>query len=232
MKKALVIILALIMTLTGAMGLAEAATLNVHGTGVVNVDADTATIILGVREVSKDVADAQRAVNTKIESVTQALMDMGIEPEDIHTSSISIYPEYDYDSMDQPIKGYTAENTISVTTRDVEHVGAYIDAAFGAGANAFNDISFSTSDLTDESRQALGLAVENGREKAEVLAAASGMKLGDIKCIVEEPNSYGDFDVRFAKAEAAAGDAGTPVYASKLQVSASVTIEYELLPKD
>ena len=232
MKKALVIILALIMTLTGAMGLAEAATLNVHGTGVVNVDADTATIILGVREVSKDVADAQRAVNTKIESVTQALMDMGIEPEDIHTSSISIYPEYDYDSMDQPIKGYTAENTISVTTRDVEHVGAYIDAAFGAGANAFNDISFSTSDLTDESRQALWLAVENGREKAEVLAAASGMKLGDIKCIVEEPNSYGDFDVRFAKAEAAAGDAGTPVYASKLQVSASVTIEYELLPKD
>ena len=200
MKKALVIILALIMTLTGAMGLAEAATLNVHGTGVVNADADTATIILGVREVSKDVADAQRAVNTKIESVTQALMDMGIEPEDIHTSSISIYPEYDYDSMDQPIKGYTAENTISVTTRDVEHVGAYIDAAFGAGANAFNDISFSTSDLTDESRQALGLAVENGREKAEVLAAASGMKLGDIKCIVEEPNSYGDFDVRFAKA--------------------------------
>ena len=47
---------------------------------------------------------------------------------------------------------------------------------------------------------------------------------------VKELLDYGN--VCFAKAEAAAGDAGTPVYASKLQVSASVTIEYELLPKD
>ena len=232
MKRALAILLALAMALIGAAGMAEAATLTVRGSGVVNMDADTATIILGVREVSKDVADAQRAVNTKISSVTQTLMDMGIAPEAIHTSSISIYPEYDYDSMDQPIKGYTAENTITVTTQDVEHIGAYIDAAFEAGANAFNDISFSASDLTSESRQALGLAVENGREKAEVLAAASGMKLGEVISIVEEPYGYVDSDARFAKAEAATGDVGTPVYASKLQVSASVTIQFELLPTD
>ena len=229
MKKLLTIIIAVMLFALPAV--AEGSVLTVRGTGIVNAEADMATIILGVREVSEDVATAQATVNEKIDGVVQALMDAGISIDDISTQSISIYPERDYSAAGNPITGYTAENTLAIRTNDIDNAGRYIDAAFSGGANELNDISFSAHDTTEESERALALALENARNKAEALAEASGMKLGAIRSIAEEAYGYDNGGALYERAaDAAAGM--TKVYASQLTVSASVTVEFELLPMD
>ncbi|MBR1820006.1 MAG: SIMPL domain-containing protein [Clostridia bacterium] len=237
MKRTLAILLALLLagaaalaetaTLTGAVAPAER-TLTVQGVGVVKVNADRATINLGVREVAPDVMTAQSTVNEKLDAVIVALKAAGAAESAISTDGIGIYPNYDY-SEDERIVGYTAYNSISVTLTDVENVGSYIDAAFAAGANSLDYVQFSAADTGDAADQALALAVESARRKAQVLAEAAGVELGEILELRDSADSGYDANMFYAKSEAAADmGAGTQVLASQQQVSASVYITFAI----
>ena len=225
MRKIFVCVLALM--LLASTALAES-TLTVNGNGSVLVDADRVTINVGVRELAEDVKSAQSAVNARLDAVIAALTGMGIELKDIHTDAISIYPEYDYSSYDdgERIVGYSAYNMISATTADTANAGAYIDAAFDAGANQLNGVEFFAYDTTEARHQALTLAVQNAAEKAQVLAEAAGQKLGAVLAINEGDNYY-DAPVALARG-AKTEDAGTQVYANQLSVSASVSVQYAI----
>lgn len=227
-KKWLAALIAAIMLLSA--GASAEARLTVQGNGTVLMDADRATIRVGVREIAEDVVTAQSNVNGRIEAIVNALKALGLDEKDIFTDSIGIYPNYDYSGNRERITGYNAYNTVSATISDIEGVGKYIDAAFEAGANTLDNVAFSASDTQDASNQALAEALKNATAKAQALAEASGMTLGEIVSIAENAGySYGGTPVLYAKAEAAdAMENGTRVMASQLQVGASVIVEFEL----
>ena len=231
MKKIVIALIAAILALACASAVAEKTELTVQGAGVVYVDADRATISIGVQENAKQVADVQAAVNGKMDSVIKALKDMGVADEDISTNAIGVYANYDDYSMDaEKIVNYTGYNSVYVTTSDVQNVGAYIDAAFAAGANSLNNVEFFASDTTEAGARALEMAVENARYKAEVLAKAAGMKLGAIEEIKEGTADEYNMPVMYAKTEDAG--AGTTVIASRQRVSAAVSVTFELEPEE
>ena len=64
--------------------------MTVTGSGVVNVLADQATVVLGVEEKKEDVLEAQDAVNEKINAIYDALIEYGVEPKNIGTDRIYI----------------------------------------------------------------------------------------------------------------------------------------------
>ena len=214
-----------------ASALGEGVTLSVRGTGAVYVESDCATISIGVRMNGGQVAEAQAAANERIDAVITALEGMGVERGDISTSDIGIYVNYDYEGDENDILDYTAYNTLLVETQDVKNVGAYIDAAFAAGANNLDYVSFSAKDTAEAGAKALTLAVQNARDKAEILAQAAGAKLGGILEMQEiEPASYYELPVMAARDEAKA--MGTQVLASKQQVNAVVNVVFELIQED
>lgn len=223
----------LALTLLGVTALAEEAVLTVQGTGVVSLDPDTAIITLGVRETSEDVSEAQAAVSQKLTQVVEKLRALGVKDEDIHTSAISIYEDYDSDGFGDDTC-YAAQNNISVTLHDIESAGKTIDAVFEAGANSFSDIRFSASDTEAAKKRALELSVESARKKAEVLAAASGMRITGIRSVTEQgADAYGNYYERNSldvAMEKAAEAATTPVFSEQIQVSATVTVEYSMAP--
>lgn len=199
--------------------------LSVQGSGVVYMDADQATITLGVRETAADVMAAQSAVNGKMAAIIDVLIEKGIEEKNLYTNTINIYPNYDYSESDNKIIGYTAYNSITALTADIDKVGAYIDSAFAAGANTLDNVQFSASDTQAANDQALELAVKNALDKANVLAKAAGMEIKLIKEIHEGTN-YNSMNTAYRadKFESAAAGS-TQVFASQLQISASVSIE-------
>lgn len=147
------------------------------------------------------------------------------------TESLYIYANYDYSGEEERIVGYTATNTLSISTAQLDQLGSYIDAAFAAGANTLDNVRFFAQDTQSAQQEALTLAVQNAREKAETIAAASGMKLGGIVSIDENQNHYGyDATAKYsnARAEDTVAAGATMVQASTLQVSASVVMEFML----
>lgn len=232
MKKLMAAILAMFLLLTG-VAFAEGTGLKVRGTGIVSVTADVARVVLGVRETSEDVRDAQAIVNEKINAIYAALIEAGVESKDIGTESLYIYASYDYANYSEgKVVGYTATNTISVTTTQIDKVGEYIDIAFASGANSLDTVNFSSRDNEEAQKEALQLAVQNAYEKAEVIAEAAGMQIVSVKSFDETTENYymNDSGAKYSnvRTEAAAADVSTMVQASSLQISASVVVEFEL----
>lgn len=234
MKKLLVLLtcVALLALCAGpALAEGEGTKLSVSGNGTVLVESDLAIVTVGVREASADVLVAQATVNEKIAAIKQALLDAGVQETEINTDSINIYANYDYSDNTEVIVGYTANNSLSVRTTDIDNVGALIDAAFAAGANTLDNVQFTVQDDSKAREQALTKAVEDARRKADVLAAAAGMQVTAIESIAESGVYTYDSMRNFAQMDAAATEesgAGTLVQAALVSVDASVSMDFIL----
>ena len=234
MKKVFAILLALAL-LAGFSALAEEAELKVSGTGTVDMQADRASASLGVNLTGEDLAELQQRANATVAAVVEALTEAGLDEKNISTNYIYISPRYDYSGDTERLVGYSINNSMTITTENIDNIGAYIDAAFAAGANTFDSINFSVSDDSEARKQALELAVQVARQKAETIAAAAGKKLGNIEEIIEGSqndyyyNSTSGVARNFAVETAAMDDAGTTVRAAQINVTASVQITYELV---
>jgi len=232
MKKILLLCLAL--ALCFGTALADESTITVSGSGTVYMEADQVSATLGVMLSGRDLAKVQAEVNETVANVCAALEAAGMEKKNISTNYIFVSPRYDYGSVgnEQELVGYTVNNSLSILTEDTEAIGAYIDAAFAAGANTFDSISFSVQDDSEARDEALVLAVQEARRKAEVIAAASGKKLEDILEINEgyQNTAYNNSaaSYKMLATEAAAGAADTTVRAAQVSVSASVQMIYEM----
>lgn len=228
MKKWIAWLVALMMALGAAAAAAETVKITVSGTGETLVSADTAVITLGVNARDKDVQKAQQKVNETVAAVRRALMDLKVPEEDITTDFINLYVIYDDVNDQEKVVAYHADSTLAIKATDMDQVGTLIDAAFAAGANTLNGISFSASSTEEAEAASLRAAVANARAKADVLAEASGLKITGIDQISDSGvYSYGNSAGNvYAKSMAAEADGGTVVQAAKLVVSGSVTIVF------
>ena len=234
MKKLIAIFVALVMVLFSVAALAETK-ITVNGTGEVRVSADTAIISLGVNARDKDVLKAQQRVNETIAAIRTALIEQGVKEENINTDFINIYPLYDYSNDQEQLAAYNASSTLAIKVTDMESVGTLIDVCFAAGANTLNGISFSASETEEAKTEVMKKAVTDAKQKAEILAEASGLKITGIEIISEGgvysyQNNVGNVYSRTTGMEEPAEveeDLGTVVQSAKLIVSASVSITFE-----
>ncbi|MFC3085668.1 SIMPL domain-containing protein [Tabrizicola soli] len=222
---ALAAALALPLAATAMAEEARVPMINVTGTGTVEAAPDVATLSIGVTTQGETAVAALAANSAAMEAVMARLAAAGVEARDMQTSNLSVNPNWTgYDSGTPTISGYVAANLLTVTIRDLAGLGPVLDAAVQDGANTLNGLSFGFADpepLLDEARKE---AVADARARAELLAAAAGVKLGRILSISEGAPEGGP--VPMYKAELAA--APVPVAAGAMDVAASVTIFYEI----
>ncbi|WP_103256801.1 SIMPL domain-containing protein [Tabrizicola aquatica] len=205
---------------------APAPLLNVTGIGTVEAAPDMASLSIGVTTQGETAVAALAANSAAMEAVMARLATAGVEARDMQTSNLSVNPNWTgYDSGSPTISGYLAANMLTVTIRDLAGLGQVLDAAVQDGANTLNGLSFgfvNPGPLLDEARKE---AVADARARAELLAAAAGVKLGRIVSISEGTAS--ESPIPLYKAELAA--APVPVAGGEMNVEAAVTIFYEIV---
>lgn len=209
----------------------NASKLMIQGEGKVNAAPDQAIIILGVetRNISASAAAAQNA--ELMNKTINALLRAGINKSDIQTStySLSIPAENDQTATAEngdrtkPLE-FVAANQVTVLTNNTQGVGTILDAAIAAGSNNVQSISFQLKDQKPQMDRALTLAIEDARRKAEVIAAAAGVKLGRV-LEISGGYSYAAPAARFDLVSAAAP---TPVLPGQMEVTASISVTYEI----
>lgn len=205
----------------------------VSAQGLVRIQPDFATLRLAVVAQAPTAAEANNINNASMEAVFALLKDKGIAEEDYFTSSYSIWPQTNWDDDQPQVYAYQVDNEITVKVRDIAQLGDIIAAALDAGANRVNDISYDVESTHEAYNQALKLAVERGKEKAQVLADALGVELIPVPSrVVEgsEPN-YGFMNYAYDAKEmgvAPAMAAGAPPLSQQdVQVNASVSLVFK-----
>jgi uncharacterized protein len=162
----------------------------VIGEGSVSVAPDYAEINGGVTTRGKSVKEATDANSKLMAAVTSALMDAGVAQKDIQTSRFSIQPLYVSPDPhgEAKLSGYTVSNQVNVTIRDIGKVGDVLDRLVAAGVTNVGNIEFlhaNPSKILDQAREA---AVADAKRKAEIYAKASGVTLGRVAWITEDPD--------------------------------------------
>ncbi len=166
-------------------------TVHTTGTAVIRVQPDKATVRLGVQTFGSTPSGSQ-AQNAKIvTAVLQAIRDQGIPSQDIATDRFTIRPEQDYKQYgERKIVGYWTDNAVLVTLRQVDKLSDVLVAALEAGATTVDDISFSTTRLRELRDEARSMAAKAAMEKAQALAGAVSVSVGDVQNINENSWSY------------------------------------------
>jgi uncharacterized protein len=202
-------------------------TVTVTGTGRANGTPDTATLFMGARAERSTAQEAMAVVNENANALLDVLTGAGVEEKDIQTTSVSLYPTYGPNGGQ--ITGYAAENSVSVKLRDLANAGAVIDAASAAVGDelTLGGISFAIEDPEPLRVQARASAVEQARARAEQLAELAGGALGDVVQISDGSMQVTP-PVTYAVAERAAADMAAPIQAGSQEVTADVTVTFEL----
>lgn len=223
----------------------QAATIDVSGSGDASVVPDIATITFSVEAQGKTVAVAQNLVSIRINQALDFLKQSGIDTKDIQTTNYNAYPEYSnpcapgvacpmsqssQSSQSPQIISYRASENVSVKIRDTSVSGKIIDGLGAVGITGISGPDFSVENPDAVQAQAKQKAIDDAKEKAEILAKQLGVHLGKIVRFSGDASGGGIMPMMYdAKSSMAGAAAPTSVLPSgQNKYTANVTITYEI----
>lgn len=215
-------------------------TLAVTGEGEAAIAPDMAVVTLTVLREAETARQALDDANAAMDSVMAAMRNQGIEARDLQTSGFSINPQYVYPPQEpadqaeeaerQPrIVGYEVANSLTVRLRDLGQIGAVLDEAVSLGVNQGGNIFFTNDDPAAALDEARRKAVEDARRRAETLAEAAGVELGDVLRIDENTHRPPPIPMmRTQMAEGFAADASVPIAQGENTYRVTVSMSWEI----
>jgi len=204
--------------------------LTVSGTGEVRAAPDEATVRLGVVRQAATADEAQQQANRTAQAILAALTQAGVNREQVQTSGLTLQPVYAPQrpgAQEEPrIVAYRASNEVTVRVDRLSMVGQVIDAGLKAGANQLDSLQFGLRDELPVRQRALAQAVQQAREKARTIAEALEVRLVKVLEVQEGGLVVRPFYEQ--RAVMAAGEAGTPVSPGQVNITATVTVRYQI----
>ena len=210
---------------------------NVLGQGRVSYVPDIANVTLGVQiDKSKTAEEALNQLNDKIGKIIKAVKEAGVQADDITTQNYSLYTQYDYRDNISILAGYNANQQLVIKVRNIANdnlpIAKVIAEASKAGANQVSGVTFDVSKLEELKQEARLKALQDAKAKSGGLAAAVGVRLGEVvgwwENVVQAPGInnqvyYGE------KGGMGGGAAPTPqVPSGSQEIVIEVTLNYKL----
>lgn len=229
-------ILLLVFTMTGTLYAEGVHHLDVTGSATLYYPADQFSLTIGVVTNDKNADIAISSNAEKMLEVKTAIQKVGIKDSEQQTGDFTTLPLYMPRPKDPPVDwtptiiGYEVRNTLAIKIDNLTIIGKLINAAANAGANLIEDMVFSLRSIEEYQAEAIKTAVKQARVYAEAAAAGAGVALGNITQININPILHA---YRASKANAyAARSVETPITAGNIEISANVSVTYEIKPSN
>jgi uncharacterized protein YggE len=206
-----------------------ASLITVTGTGRVAVRPDTALAQLGAEARAASLADATADVAKRMTAVLERVRALGVQERDVTTVTYAVDPLVaPRRSEEEPprILGYRAANIVQLRIRQLDAVGRILDVAVAAGANTLRGLVFTVSDPAPMEAQARALAVQSAGAKAQQLAAAAGVRLGELVRITEGEPPVRPAAERLAVTALTTGPG--PIEPGQQEIVVTVTAHYRI----
>jgi uncharacterized protein YggE len=203
--------------------------LTVNAEGTVKVTPDAVKIMGQVTVVDGTNAAALAKANSASAAVRKAIVANGVSTKDIATTSLTVYPEYNYTQEKGSVQvGYRASQSFTVVVKNAANAGAIVDAIAAAGGDylQLQGVSPFVLDNSKATEAARAAAVKNAKAKAASYAKLMGVKLGKVNYLTEGGASYNPPIYGVAKASA---DSATVIDLGTQDVSVSISVQWALI---
>lgn len=193
------------------------------GEAKVSVKPDLATVSAGIDSQQGTAAAAQSDLARKAGSLIARVKSLGVADKDLSTAGYWIGPVYS--SNEQAVIGYRATEVLRIQWHNVDTVGKTLDAIVQEGGATNVSVGFGLADPKAAQAQARTLAIADAHSKAQAMASAAGVKLGqvlrlsDVATTTQPPIAY---------AGSAAPSATTQVPVGQVDVQVTVEVDYTI----
>ena len=209
------------------------------GLSTITVVPDLVSVYFNVETNETTAKEAKDANSEIIDAMTVALIKEGFEESQIETVNFNVYEdfEYVYDRYTSKSisKGFKAIHSVRVkfSTKNSDKIGEVIDAGIDSGA-MLSYINFELSqELENKNKaEALRLATEDARVKAEAIADGLGAELGKVVSVSTSDYRYAPFmaydNTGSATLAVKSAEIETSINPSDQEISAQVSVVYKL----
>lgn len=202
----------------------------VTGAGSAAAAPDVVVLAIAIRVDADDVSTALARSATTVTEVSAAAAKHGPAARDIGSTGAGVQPRWDKDG--QAVVGYTAYHQLRLVVRSLDTVGAVVSACADAAGNTLSvdSISLDLSDRAPLERSALDAAYAHALAKATQLATLAGAALGQVRTLQE--GTAGGLvppSPMYAMRTMAGAMDSMPIQAGENTVTASVTVEWEIV---
>ena len=210
----------------------EPRTLSISGNGSVKVFPDLIIISAQVTAVDKSVLTAREQAAQTMASLLKSLEENKIADKDVSTTSFRISEKTIWRDGQSVRVGFEVTNSLQISVTNLDLAPKILDDLIAAAKDKIRIDSF---DLTIANKEqyletARNKAVQNAKDQAATLSAATGVKLGNILSINTQahiPTQYPRFGVASMEA-APMGDTSTPIAFGTQNISTTVMIVWEI----
>ena len=208
-------------------------TVSSNGVAEVKVVPDLVSVYFNVETSGDSAKEAKDANAVIVDAVVTALIKEGFARDKIVTENFNVYEDFDWTNNGQRIsKGYKATHSIRVELSTDGEIGDVIDAGIDAGA-MLSYINFELSQALENEykAEALKLAAQDARIKAEAIADGLGAKLGDVVSTSSFDFDYYPwlaYDTASAGGEVMGAKVATEIQVGERTIQGRVSVMYEL----
>jgi len=200
-------------------------TVRASGTADVVVRPDQARIYVAVVTQATTAEEASQINATRTQAVIDAVRALIGNAGEIRTQSYSVSPVRE--GNPSRVTGYSVTNSLALIVNNLNITGRVLDAAVAAGANRIDGLSLGLREDEPLRVQALRAAGQVAKTRAEAIAGGLGLRLGQVVNASEAGvSSIGSL----VRAPSAGLAVTTPIEAGTLTVSATIAVEYEVVP--
>lgn len=174
-------------------------TIRVTGIGSVSVKPDTTSLRITFGGIYKDYEETVRQSAEKTKILREAIEKSGLPGEALKTKDFSIESEYEsYRDYNNDYKkrflGYKFYHKTQIQfPKDNKMLGRILYELSICSVKVEFSIDYTVKDKDEVKKEVIKRAVENSREKAEIMAIAAGVSLGEVQSI---DYSWGEIDIR------------------------------------
>lgn len=211
-------------------------TLKTTGSIETIIDADRAGFSFTIQTKGAKLSEAVAKGRQTASKIVSSLSEIGVPASDVSIGHFYTGEEYRRGFL-IGAKDYSITLTVAVETGRLDLIEPAIFTVFESNAMSVSGVTFSLRNFEEAKFNTLKQAAEKARKKAEMLATAAGARLGRVMKLNESspyrqtyyPNPFNAVYSPTRNEEE--GDYGiSDIFHQAMKISASVEIEYELLP--
>ena len=207
-------------------------TITVTGVAETTAAPDRAILTASVEATGESASAVRDDLSTDSETLRTALLEAGVDEENLTTDRFSIREQRDPDAPEgsASMTRYVGTASFRIEIPAVEATGDIIDAAVDGGADSIDRIEYTLSASTRRARreEALATALSNARREAAVLAAETDTTVIEARHIDASGGGVSPAYAAIETADAAGGGRSTTIEPGDVTVRASVEVTYRV----
>ncbi|SCZ01158.1 hypothetical protein SAMN02927916_0110 [Flavobacterium anhuiense] len=229
MKKLVLFLTIMFMTMSYGQEIKQIPLINVTGEGKVKVAPDQVCISASVETKGNNAKDVKKQNDEKMDAVLKFIKKMNIPTADFKTKQVALNPQYDYEKKKT---SYNATQTVEIVVKDLTKYDELMEGLVQQGINRIDRVSFESSKLAQYESEARKLAMKDAKVKAEEYVSVLGQKVGKAFTISDNSQVYRPQPMyaamRMKEADAMGGASNETLAIGEIEITANVSVSFML----